>query len=296
MPTSPQELVRWVPAGHEQPFISEVDVCTFSGNAWDNLRVCRKVTRGRFAMPPGYVATDLVAIVLRAPACEEMRFGQEYVRNRGGRGSVNILPAGTPYTYTCDGTREVLHISITREVNSQCDDGHVALRPTFAQTDPLIVQIGSALLSEATSGPNSDRLYGEALASALGAHLARRYSAKAQPLPSVPTCIPIQQLQRVLDYIEAHLAENLGLGQLARTAGMSRTQFLGNFKRTTGTTPHQYVTARRMERAKKLLADPDVQLHEVASMAGYSDQASFTRVFRRIARTTPGAYRALSNC
>ena len=47
------------------------------------------------------------------------------------------------------------------------------------------------------------------------------------------------------------------------------------------------------EGAKVLLADPDLSLHEVAARLGYTEQTSFSRVFRRITQITPGAYRAL---
>jgi AraC family transcriptional regulator len=100
-------------------------------------------------------------------------------------------------------------------------------------------------------------------------------------------------MQRVLDFIEANLAQNVALGEMAKVAGMSRTRFLSGFKRTTGMSPHRYLMDRRVERAKVLLADPELSLHEVAARLGYSEQASFSRVFRRITQITPGAYRTL---
>lgn len=294
VPYAPQEVVRWVPETVELPSISDVQVHAFSADLWDNVKVCRKITRGPFVMPRGHVATDLVAIVLRPPEHEDGQFGADHVTHRGVRGSVNVLPAGMPYTYSCEGARETLHLSLTGARDAADDDGARArgLRPLFAAADPLIVSIATALLSEATADAG-DRLYGESMATALRAHLVRRYgvagAATGYPASSVTT----RQMQRVLDFIEAHLADNLGLGELAKIAGMSRTRFLGGFKRTTGMSPHRYVMGRRVERAKVLLADPDVSLHEVAAQLGYTEQTSFSRVFRRIAQITPGAYRAL---
>lgn len=293
---APQEVVRWVPETIELPMISDVQVHAFSADLWDNVKVCRKITRGRFVMPRGHVATDLVAIVLRPPEHEDGQFGADHVGHRGVRGSVNVLPAGMPYTYSCEGARDTLHLSLAGACDAADDDGSgirgLRLRPLFAAADPLIVSIGTALLSEATAEPR-DRLYGESMATALRAHLARRYgvasTATARPASSVTT----RQMQRVLDFIEAHPAHDLGLGELAKVAGMSRTRFLGGFKRTTGMSPHRYVMGRRVERAKVLLADPDVPLQEVAAQIGYTEQTSFSRMFRRIAQITPGAYRAL---
>jgi AraC family transcriptional regulator len=198
-----------------------------------------------------------------------------------------------PYTYACEGERETLHLSIGIGAG---DDGErpAALRPLFAAADPLIVSIGTALLNEATADAR-DRLYGETMATALRAHLVRHYGA-APPAGSSAartSAMPRRQMQRVLEFIESHLGYSLGLGELAKVAGMSRTRFLSGFKRATGESPHRYLIQRRVERAKILLADPDLSLHEVAARLGYAEQASFSRVFRRIAQITPGAYRAL---
>jgi AraC-like DNA-binding protein len=298
VPYVPQEIVRWVPETVELPQISSVQVHAFSGDLWDGVKVCRKITRGPFAMPRGHVSTDLVAIVLRAPEREDGQFGSAHVTHRGGRGSVNVLPAGMPYTYSCEGERETLHLSITgmREPADDDEPGPgppaLGLRPLFAAADPVIVSIGTALLSEATAD-SRDRLYGESMATALRAHLVRRYGVAGSGATELSSWMTGRQIQRVLDFIEGHLSQNLALGEMAKVAGMSRTRFLRSFKRTTGVSPHQYLMGRRVERAKLLLADPDLSLHEVASRLGYAEQASFSRAFRHITQTTPGAYRTL---
>ena len=306
---APQEVVRWVPETVDLPMISDVQVHAFSGELWDNVRVCRKITRGPFVMPRGHVATDLVAIVLHPPEREDGQFGADRVTHRGCRGSVNVLPAGMPYTYSCEGERETLHLSIssssassptsatsrfTATHSDEEDTGRTpSLRPLFAAADPLIVSIGTALLSEATAA-SRDRLYGESMATALRAHLVRHYGVAGTAAATPPSSAMTRpQMQRVLDFIESHLADSLGLGELAQIAGMSQTRFLSGFKRTTGVSPHRYLMNRRVERAKVLLVDPELSLHEVAARLGYSEQASFSRVFRRIAQLTPGAYRTL---
>jgi len=278
-----------VPETVEQPAMSEVQVHAFSGELWDNVRVCRKRTSGPFVMPRGHVATDLVAIVLQAPEREAGRFGADHVTHRGGRGSVNVLPAGMPYTYACEGERETLHLSIGIGAG---DDGErpASLRPLFAAADPLIVSIGTALLNEATAEAR-DRLYGETMATALRAHLVHRYGIAAAIPTREASCIPRRAMQRVLEFIDAHLADNLGLGEMARVARMSRTRFLIDFKQTTGMSPHRYVTERRVERAKALLARRDLALAEIAYRSGFASQAHFSTAFRRATGTTPARYR-----
>jgi len=64
------------------------------------------------------------------------------------------------------------------------------------------------------------------------------------------------------------------------------------FKAATGLPPHQYVIARRVERAKRLLqAGTDLSLAEVAACVGFSDQSQFCQHFKRLVDVTPGQFR-----
>jgi AraC family transcriptional regulator len=72
---------------------------------------------------------------------------------------------------------------------------------------------------------------------------------------------------------------------------MSSFHFAREFKKATGTTPHQYLIRFRVEKAKSLLVDRDLPLVEVGLRAGFSHQSHFTRLFRRITGTTPHLFR-----
>ena len=64
------------------------------------------------------------------------------------------------------------------------------------------------------------------------------------------------------------------------------------FKRSTGMAPYQYLTVRRIDRARDLLLYTNLPLADVAACAGFADQSHFTKVFRRIADFSPGHFRA----
>jgi AraC family transcriptional regulator len=82
------------------------------------------------------------------------------------------------------------------------------------------------------------------------------------------------------------------LEQMAAVARLSPFHFARQFKTATGLAPHQYVIARRVERAKQLLqAGDDFSLAEVAARAGFSDQSQFSQHFRRLVGATPGKFR-----
>jgi AraC-like DNA-binding protein len=100
-----------------------------------------------------------------------------------------------------------------------------------------------------------------------------------------------RRLSRVLDYIEANLEEDLTVDELAGIACLSRFHFARAFKTAIGRSPHQYVSAKRLERAKALLIGADRSLVDITLTLGFSCQANFTRAFRRATGLTPGQYR-----
>lgn len=99
------------------------------------------------------------------------------------------------------------------------------------------------------------------------------------------------RLARVVDYVEAHLERPMTVEELAGVAGVSMFHFTRVFRAATGLTPHAHVQARRVERAKRLLAGP-MPLAEVAFAAGFASQSHMGQVFRRATGLTPGAWRA----
>jgi AraC family transcriptional regulator len=79
---------------------------------------------------------------------------------------------------------------------------------------------------------------------------------------------------------------------MAAVARLSPYHFARQFKAATGLPPHQYVIARRVERAKQLLqAGTGHSIAEVAARAGFSDQSQFSRHFKRLVGVTPGQFR-----
>ena len=90
--------------------------------------------------------------------------------------------------------------------------------------------------------------------------------------------------------------ENLGgsptLEQMAAIVHLSPDHIVRQFKAATGLPPHQYVIARRVERAQHLMrADGELGLVEVARRVGFSNHSDFSFHFKRIAGITPGQFR-----
>jgi AraC-like DNA-binding protein len=99
------------------------------------------------------------------------------------------------------------------------------------------------------------------------------------------------RLRRVLDYISAHVADEVTLAALARVACLSTFHFARMFTLAVGVPPHRYVSRMRLENAMAEIAAGRLPLAQIASNASFSSQASFTRAFRRATGMTPAEYR-----
>jgi AraC family transcriptional regulator len=95
----------------------------------------------------------------------------------------------------------------------------------------------------------------------------------------------------VVDYIEAHLGEQVCLVTLAELVRLSLHHFCRSFKQSFGIPAHQYQVQRRMEVAKLLLADGTTSITEIALSLGYAQTSSFSNAFRKTTGWTPTAYR-----
>ncbi|HEU0251952.1 MAG TPA: AraC family transcriptional regulator, partial [Pyrinomonadaceae bacterium] len=146
-----------------------------------------------------------------------------------------------------------------------------------------------ALLDELDSEGLSGRLYAESLGNVLAVHLLRYY-ANARPV-TFTGGLSANKLRQVKEFVDENYSRDLKLAEMAQVAGMSSFHFAREFKRTTGTTPHQYLMKLRVEQAKALLAKKDLPLIEVGLQSGFSHQSHFTRLFRRFTGTTPHSYR-----
>jgi AraC-like DNA-binding protein len=97
---------------------------------------------------------------------------------------------------------------------------------------------------------------------------------------------------RVLEYIDDGIAGALPLDQLAGIADMPLLAFLRSFSRAIGITPHAYVTERRLQRARALLAVSDDSVAAIAAECGFAHQSHFGDVLKARLGLTPAQYRA----
>jgi AraC-like DNA-binding protein len=129
-----------------------------------------------------------------------------------------------------------------------------------------------------------------ALGDDLALHLAANYGKTAPQTNSAG--LSRVRLERVLAMIDERLATPLPVAELADAVHMSPFHFSRMFKVSTGRSPHEWITSKRMARAKALLAQTRLALSEVARASGYRTHAHFSGMFHAAVGVTPGQYRA----
>jgi len=96
---------------------------------------------------------------------------------------------------------------------------------------------------------------------------------------------------KVKRYVDEHYHEKLSLNDLTEVVYLSPYYLSHLFKAQTGSSPIQYVINRKMEIAKKLLADPNLMVSQVANRVGYASIHYFSRFFTAVTGASPTSFR-----
>lgn len=100
-----------------------------------------------------------------------------------------------------------------------------------------------------------------------------------------------EQIQKIIDYIEEHLNEEIDLDHLAKLAALSPFYFQRLFSRLVKKPVAEYVKLRRMAKATEALKRKDQRILDVALALGFSSHEHFTRTFKSTFAITPEEYR-----
>ena len=145
-------------------------------------------------------------------------------------------------------------------------------------------------VEEASGGANG-RLYAQGLSLALVGWLRARYGVGPHSPIARGQRLSQRSAARVLEYIDAGLGDDLSVTELAEVAGLSTAHFSRLFRATFDKSPHRFVLERRIRAAEKLLSNGQQTIAQVAYQLGFSSQAHFTQMFRRLTGRTPGQSR-----
>lgn len=244
-------------------------------------------------LPDSSYEQHLLLIHLDVPATtqvEQVTAGT-YQTAEIGSGDIILIPARTTHRASWNREHEYLALWLAPETLEACladaiSGRTVEVLPQFVTPDSSLYGLGLALKGALGASTSGDRLYVDAVITAISARLLRNYSNLVLHQP-IPNGLPAYQLEKTVEYIHAYLDRNISLAELADIARISPNYFLTLFKQSTGLTPHQYLIHQRIERAKVLLLKRDRAISEIACGLGFSHQSHFTRHFKRLVGMTP---------
>ncbi|MEM8857481.1 MAG: AraC family transcriptional regulator [Chloroflexota bacterium] len=224
----------------------------------------------------------------------ERRLEGKFKHYAHGNGRVDIIPAFLNHWTNWDREVEFSVIAICptllNQTTQELIQREIELIPQFSLDDPVIQQLALALKTEIQTGCLSGRLYGESLGTALAARLVQNYAVSKPSLDFNAKGLPQSQLERVIDYMKANLAQDISILDLATLTSMSKSHFSRSFKRSVGIAPYQYMMQQRVERAKQLLKQQSIAISTIALDCGFANQTHLTKVFRQMTGVTPKAY------
>ena len=215
------------------------------------------------------------------------------------RGDISITPVETSLFARWDRADHCLQIrilsgfvqDIARETLS-ADPDRLELISESKTRDLQIESIGMMMLSELNQQGSGDKLCAESLSNVLAVHLLRQYSTRKPQLKVYEGGLPKRQLLQIVDYIDEHLSQNIGLAELAQLLDISQFHFSRLFKQSVGISPYQYLLQQRIERAKQLLKQTDQPITDIALLCGFNSHSHLSKRFRQATGLTPRAYRA----
>ncbi len=169
--------------------------------------------------------------------------------------------------------------------------------PALHRTDKTVVHLLERIRHE---GDETQPLFRELCATSLieilimliravnGVDPHKRY-ATDMPAGAVRDAIA----RRAITYLHRHYAQPLTIRRVSRVLGVSERHLRDRVEQAIGQTPHRYLAAYRIDRAKDLIAHRGLALKEIATRTGFKNVHHFTRTFTQLTGTPPGAWRRL---
>jgi len=254
-------------------------------------------------VPPGLFDSPVderhvLCIHLGAPVPVAYRAGKDERQGVRLHGQFCVVPGGasTRWTVSRPATSLLLRLTPSHLRDTAEDMGlrscGVDLVPLIHIRDPHIERIGWMMQDEDRTGYPGGRLFADSLASALAVRLIA-LQTRNKSLSAAPSgVLPRWRLRHVIEYIDAHLDQNLSLTELASVAQFSQSHFKALFKGAIGIPVHRFVLERRSERARLYLRESTKSITEIALETDFAHPSHMARCLRRTLGKSPSEIRA----
>ena len=209
-----------------------------------------------------------------------------------GSRDVLAIPVGQPHIVDWRRPADIVSLHLTESfINEALGVSRLPIVDTFTVRDPLISAAAAELRNHVVAQEHINLAVVEAIATVVawrigrGAGVSRGIRAKGNA-----RSLSIREIARLEEYVDEHLDQDVSIGELADRSGMSLWHFMRRLKATLGVSPNEFITGRRMERAKALLAATPLTVSQVALEVGLS-HSHFSRHFLKHCGVSPREFR-----
>ncbi len=157
--------------------------------------------------------------------------------------------------------------------------------------DPVIASLARAIVSVLERPAQASGLFWDQMGEVITTYLLEKYGSPNAPLNKTCTALPRHIEAKAKDMLRSRLGGSVSIAAIADACALSRSYFSKAFREATGSTPHQWLTRERLERARAMLKRDATTLADIAAACGFADQSHFTRVFTAAEGVSPGAWR-----
>jgi AraC family transcriptional regulator len=224
-------------------------------------------------------------ICFQMPALHiERRMAGQVARQEAPAGSLAICPSGFECAADVEESVDALVVAI-----DPCRFSLAAAEASVLDAqlvgcmfgyDRVLFDLAGTLTQESAAEYPNGPLFWNEIASGFIENLLARHTSEVKC--KARGMLGKTVLQRLKDYIVAHLDEPIEVAVLANIAGRSPFHFSRVFTRSVGVTPHRYVVHLRLQRAVELVRDGRCGFAEIAARTGFSDQSHLSRWIRRV--------------
>jgi len=287
-------------------FVAFTPSATSYGSEWNSMQAVRYLESKSTAsgeLIASQVPRHGLVLTIRPAERLDVRYAGMRVKNPPVAGSINVVPAGSSVQWEREGSMDLLFIylepSLVARVAAESfelDSSRTVLPPLNGVNAPELRSAMLAVDAELRAGSVGGSLLAESFANVLAVHLIRQVTGPRGLKAAADGVLPRHKVRRVIEYIMENLGGNPTLERMAAVVNFSPYHFARQFKAATGLAPHQFVIARRIERAQDLLrTNRQLDLAQVAVLSGFANQSHFSLHFKRIAGVTPRRFRENAN-
>jgi AraC family transcriptional regulator len=215
-------------------------------------------------------------------------------------GSLTLVPAGTAFTWRTSGPIAFAHLYVRPDqlaaaalAGDQRGGSASSLSERVGCTDAQLQMLFRSFLSAIEPKAQPPMLFLDSLLESFLVRLAQKHSSCSPRDESRAVSLAPHRLRRVLEFIEANVAQDVSLADLAGAGGTSQFHFSRAFHIAMGCSPYRYLMNRRVELAKVLLLTSSESLLSVGLRCGFTSKRHFGVAFKRVVGIGPKRYQIL---